>query len=60
MQNSLNHLPLAAWRRVRRFHTTLNSILEVSDRTWSSLVKEESLACQITSPFNNKLGCFCK
>ena len=25
---------------------------------WSSLVKEESLACQITFPFNNKLGCF--
>ena len=25
---------------------------------WSSLVKEESLACQITSPFNKKLGCF--
>ena len=25
---------------------------------WSSLDKEESLACQITSPFNNKLGCF--
>ena len=22
------------------------------------MVKEESLACQITSPFKNKLGCF--
>ena len=28
--------------------------------TWSSIDKEESLACQITSPFNNKLGCFSK
>ena len=27
-------------------------------RSWSSIDKEESLACQITSPFNNKLGCF--
>ena len=27
---------------------------------WSSLDKEESLACQITSPFNKKIGCFCK
>ena len=26
--------------------------------SWSSLNKEESLACQITSPFNNKLCCF--
>ena len=25
---------------------------------WSSLDKEESLACHITSSFNNKLGCF--
>ena len=25
--------------------------------TWSSLDKEESLACQIASPFNKKLGC---
>ena len=25
---------------------------------WSSLVKEDSLASQITSPINNKLGCF--
>ena len=25
---------------------------------WSPSDKEESLACQITSPFNNKLGCF--
>ena len=28
--------------------------------TWSSLDKGDSLACQITSPFNKKLGCFCK
>ena len=28
--------------------------------TWSSLDKGESLACQIPSPFNNKLGCFYK
>ena len=28
--------------------------------TWISLDKGESLACQITSPFNNKLGCFYK
>ena len=27
---------------------------------WSSLDKEELLACQITSTFNNKLGCFLK
>ena len=26
--------------------------------SWSSLVKEEALACQITSPFNKKIGCF--
>ena len=26
--------------------------------SWSSLVKEESLAGQITSPFISKLGCF--
>ena len=25
---------------------------------WSSLDKEESLACQITSQFNEKIGCF--
>ena len=25
---------------------------------WRSLDIEESLVCQITSPFNNKLGCF--
>ena len=25
---------------------------------WNSLVKEESLGCQITSPFNKKFGCF--
>ena len=25
-----------------------------------SLVKEESLACQITSPFNKKIGSFCE
>ena len=28
--------------------------------SWSSLVKEESPPCQITSPFNNKLSCFWK
>ena len=27
---------------------------------WSSLDKGESQACQITSPFNKKIGCFCK
>ena len=27
---------------------------------WSSSVKGESLAYQITSPFNKKIGCFCK
>ena len=27
---------------------------------WSSLDKGESLACQITSPFNKKIGSFCK
>ena len=27
-------------------------------KAWSSIVKEE--ACQITSPFNKKLGCFKK
>ena len=27
-------------------------------KRWTSLDKEESLACQIASPFNNKLGCF--
>ena len=25
---------------------------------WSSIDKEESLACQITSPFNKKIGSF--
>ena len=34
----------------------LFSLLLIAARiTWSSLYKEESLACQITSPFNNKL-----
>ena len=28
--------------------------------TWSSFVKEESMDCQITSPFYNKLGCSLK
>ena len=28
--------------------------------SWTSLDKGESLACQITSPFNKKLGSFCK
>ena len=27
-------------------------------RRWRSLDKGESLACQITYPFNNNLGCF--
>ena len=27
-------------------------------RAWSSSDKEETLACHITSPFNNKLSCF--
>ena len=27
---------------------------------WSSLEKGESLACQKTSPFNKKIGSFCK
>ena len=27
-------------------------------KRWTSLDKEESLACQIASPFNNKLACF--
>ena len=26
--------------------------------SWSSLDKEESLACQIYYPFNKKIGCF--
>ena len=29
-------------------------------RPWSFLDKKESLACQITSPFNKKLACFLK
>ena len=29
-----------------------------SVEAWTSLDKEESLACQITSPINNKLGGF--
>ena len=29
-------------------------------KAWSSLDKGESLTCQITSPFNKKIGCFCK
>ena len=29
-------------------------------QAWSSLDKRESLACQITSPFNKKIGCLCK
>ena len=34
---------------------------EECSQPWSSLDKEESLACQIAYPFNNKLGCFlCK
>ena len=35
-------------------------MLEVTALPWSSLEKEESLACQINSPFNNKLGYFFK
>ena len=27
---------------------------------WSSLYNGESLACQLTSPLNKKMGCFCK
>jgi len=41
--------------------TTFSIVLYIHGafiRPWSSLVKEESLACQITSPFNNKLGVF--
>ena len=30
------------------------------ERVWSSLDKEESLACQITSLFNKKIGGFVK
>ena len=30
----------------------------MTEKAWSSLDKEESLACQITSPFNNKMGYF--
>ena len=30
------------------------------EKSWSYLDKEESLACLITSPFNKKMGCFCK
>ena len=33
--------------------------LIVPPKSWSSLDKEESLACQITSPFNKKMGAFC-
>ena len=30
-------------------------------QAWTSLAKRrESLACQVTSPYNNKLGCFMK
>ena len=36
-------------------------ILEIIPKAWSSLDKEESLACQITSPCNkNKYRLFCK
>ena len=31
-----------------------------SFKSWSSLDKGESLACQITPPFNKKIGSFCK
>ena len=30
----------------------------VQPKPWSPLIKEESLACQITSRFNKKIGCF--
>ena len=36
----------------------LNLMLEI-DWAWSSLDKGESLSCQITSPFNKKIGRFC-
>ena len=32
----------------------------LSVQTWSAVDKEESLGCQITSPFNKKISCFCK
>ena len=32
--------------------------MSVTVKPWSSLDKEKSLACQITSPFNNKLVVF--
>ena len=47
--------------RFRRDVTTLcrsTCVGKLRSKQWSSLVKEESLACQITTPFNNKLGCF--
>ena len=49
-----------AFERSNLFFIFSNDKQCASVKAWSSLVKEESLACQITSPFNNKLGCFCK
>ena len=37
----------------------LTEIIPILEQlAWSSVYKEESLACHVTYPFNNKQGCF--
>ena len=44
----------------RRRHLHLETVKTIQIVAWSSLDEGESLACMITSPLNNKLGCFLK
>ena len=47
------------WTRERERHSRCTSECVILS-SWSSLDKEESMACQLTSPFNKKIGCFLK
>ena len=71
LESYLLHVPRQYDSRVINYYTALITLWTWYDKTlvhdlicsdflpkpWSSLDKEESLAGQITSSFNNKLGC---
>ena len=51
--------PLKVWFRLLGCLYILDAWM-CTFKAWSTIDKEESLACQITSPFNKKIGCFWK
>ena len=53
------HLPPHSGPSNTRLRCFLGENLELIN-PWSSLVKEEPLACQITSRFNKKMDCFAR